>query len=254
MPMRFLVSLQDEDLAIIAWTALAWPFLRANFPGTFGADSILDAGHPLRGLIWTVAAICAFVVIASHDEPVPGRAQRPNITPIDSEPETRIAMFGPLIVGMTLIGAGGLAGLGLNRDFGFAAVFVGIPILVAIRALKMSPALPHRTRRWLLAPFLLVGVSVFNDFAHSIGFSADFLRRAFGQTSSAGLGLTDAVTAVAGFTALFVIAAAAFYALLVAVPRQLILAEGSLRLWTVRFACFVVGSLAGFGLLAGFGF
>lgn len=153
MPMRFLVSLQDEDLAIIAWTALAWPFLRANFPGTFGADSILDAGHPLRGLIWTVAAICAFVVIASHDEPVPGRAQRPNINPIDSEPETRIAMFGPLIVGMTLIGAGGLAGLGLNRDFGFAAVFVGIPILVAIRALKMSPALPHRTRRWLLEPY-----------------------------------------------------------------------------------------------------
>src|SRR6267378_2769382 len=135
MPMRFLASLWDEDLALVGWAALAWPVLRANFPGTFGADSILDDGHPLRGLLWTVAVICAFIVIASHDEAVPGRVQRRTITPIEGVPETRIAMFGPLIVGMALIGAGGLAGLGLNRDLGFAAVFVGIPILVAIRAL-----------------------------------------------------------------------------------------------------------------------
>jgi hypothetical protein len=45
-----------------------------------------------------------------------------------------------------------------------------------------------------------------------------------------------------------------FYAMLVAVPRQLIESDGGLGRWTLRFACFVAGSLTGIGLLASFGF
>lgn len=52
---------------------------------------------------------------------------------------------------------------------------------------------------------------------------------------------------------LFVLAAALFYAMLVAVPRQLMESDGGLGTWTRRFACFVVGSLTGIGLLASLG-
>jgi hypothetical protein len=250
----WLANLQLEDLALLAWTGLAWPVLRGVFPGEFGSGSMLDEGHPIRGLLWTIAIICAFIVMASHDAVVPGEAPTAHIAVTEGDPEARFAMFGPLVGGMGLIAAGGLAGLGLPRDLGFAAVFLGIPVLFGISKLKVSPALPHATRRWLLTPFLLVAASVFADFVRSIGLGPDLLGEAFGSASKAGLALTDTLLTVAGFLSLFVLAAALFYTMLVAVPRQLIESDGGLGRWTVRFACFVVGSLTGIGLLASFGF
>ena len=253
-PTRRFGRLQLEDIALLGWTALAWPVLRGVFPDAFSSDSMLDTGHPLRGLAWTLAIICAFVVIASHDALVPGEEPTTHIAPADGDPEARFAMFGPLVGGMGLIAAGGMAGLGLPRDLGFAAVFLGIPALVVISKLKVSPALPHATRRWLLAPFLLVAASVFNDFIHSIGLGPDLLRDAFGSASQAGTGLTDTLLSTAGILSLFVLAAALFYAMLIAVPRQLIESDGGFGTWLRRFACFVVGSLTGIGLLASFGY
>jgi hypothetical protein len=250
----WIANLQLEDLALLAWTGLAWPLLRGVFPGEFGSGSILDEGHPIRGLAWTLAIVCAFIVIASHDAVVEGETPTAHVAMTDGDPEARFAMFGPLVGGMGLIAAGGLAGLGLPRDLGFASVFLGIPALYAISKLKVSPALPHATRRWLLTPFLLVAASVFADFVHSIGLGPELLRDAFGSASKAGGSLTDTLLSTAGILSLFVVAAALFYAMLVAVPRQLIESDGGLGRWTLRFACFVVGALTGIGLLASFGF
>jgi hypothetical protein len=214
---------------------------------------MLDEGHPIRGLAWALAVICAFIVIASHDTVIPGEAPTPHVAVTEGDPEARFAMFGPLAGGMGLIASGGLAGLGLPRDLGFAAVFLGIPVLFVISKLKVSPALPHRTRRWLLTPFLLVAASVFADFVRSIGFGPELLSDAFGSATKAGGSLPDTLMSTAGIVSLFVLAAALFYAMFVAVPRQLIESDGGVGRWTLRFGSFVVGSLTGIGLLASLG-
>jgi hypothetical protein len=250
----FVGRLQLEDLALFGWTALVWPLFHGAFPNEFGTGSMFDDGHPIRGLVWTLAVACAFLVIVSHDAAGADEAPRQHVALTDGDPEARFAVFGPLVGGMGFIGAGGLAGLGLDRDLGFTAVFLGVPILVAMSRLRISPGLAHSTRRWLLTPLLLVGAALFNDFARSIGLGPDLLHDALGQASSAGLGIVDTFVSVSLGLSLFVLAAALFYTMLVAVPRQLIESDGGLGRWTLRFAVFVAGSLTGIGLLSGFGY
>jgi hypothetical protein len=253
-----LARLQVEDLVLVGWTALAWPLLRGLFPGDFGADAMFDPGHLVRGIVWTASIALAFVVIASHDaDPADSTGSGAGLAGLaggGQSLDARLARFGPLVGGMGFIAAGGFAGLGLDRDLGFALVFLGLPILFAVSSLKSSPALPHETRRWLLTPFFLVAASFFNDFVRSIGLGPDLLRDLLGGASKAGLDLGQTLAAVAGGLSLFVLGAAVFYAMLVAVPRGLIDPERGLGTWTVRFAAYVAGSLTGIGLLAGFGF
>lgn len=265
-----LARLQVEDLVLVAWTALAWPLLRGLLPGEFGAAEMFDAGHPVRGIIWTGSILLAFLVIASHDadpaagrtedrgpltgEAVPGATARRSVAVTQEPLDARLARFGPLVGGMGFIAAGGFAGLGLDRDLGFAAVFLGLPILFAVSSLRSSPALPHQTRRWLLTPFLLVAASFFNDFVRGIGLGPDLLHDLLSGASDAGLDLGQTLAALAGGLSLFVLGAAVFYAMLVAVPRGLVEPERGFGTWTLRFAAYVAGSLTGIGLLAGFGF
>ena len=238
---RWVARLQLEDLALLAWMAFGWPILRAAFPDEFGFDSIFDPGHPVKGVLWTLAVAGAFAVIVSHDAVIPGQEPRKHVAVTQDAVESRFAMFGTLVGGMGLIGGGALAGLGLDPGLGFVLVFVGIPVLAVLHGLRVSPALPHEGRRWLLTPLLLIGSSIFAAFARTIGLGPDLLREALGQASSAGLGLTDTLAAVAGGLGLFVLAAAVYYAMLVAAPRQLIESEGGVGTWTIRFACFIVG-------------
>ncbi|HET9457973.1 MAG TPA: hypothetical protein VFO78_11560 [Candidatus Limnocylindrales bacterium] len=241
---RMRSAFRVEDLLLLGWGAVGWPLTAVLF-GSVDLGSIFDVGHPVRGLLWVGATVGALVVLGSRnaDEP-PDRTEEAL--------GRRLATFGPLVGGMSLVAAGGFAALGLPEDPAMGLVFVVSIVLIVAAGLGRQKPLPRATRRALVTPFILVAAGLFNGTMASIAPGPANVGDALGgglieageNAVLVGLGLV---------VGLFVLIAAPFYAMLVFAPRRLAEPEGSPLAWLLRFALFTFGSLLGISWLAASG-
>src|SRR5687768_15601612 len=89
-----LERLRGQDLLLFGWVALGWPLLSVLVGGgEQGLSAVFDDGQPLRGLVWLLAVIGAFVVIGTRNV-----EDAPDPRPL----EERLSLYGPLFGGVLL--------------------------------------------------------------------------------------------------------------------------------------------------------
>ncbi len=217
-----------EDVVLSAVLVVAPVLL-----GDRGAASAGSAGggdvDVLGGLIYIVAVIGAIACLATR---VPGESR------LDSRerPDARLAAFGPLVGGIGFVGGDGVRKLGLDGG----EIFMGITFVVALLAFALADRLPvvrPHVRRALVTPFVLVAAGIFEGIVGDITRGLD--PAALVNVPAAELGLVATVAAI------FVLAAAVFYAMLVYAPRELAEPGTPGRAWVVRFALFVASTVIG---------
>lgn len=229
-------ALRPEDLALVAWNAVAVPLVGAG-----AAAPILSAGEPpnlLAGLVQLAAVLGAIGAVATR--PAGMQASVPALF------GGRLALIGPLIGAVAFVAGSASSHLGVAVD----GLLVGTAFIAIVAAAAFTDRLPTvdaGLRRALVTPFILVSAGIFDAFA------ADLLR---------GLDVAELIAALSveqtGF-AIFVIGLllsglAAFYAALVVAPRILVADEPAAGavgclIWPARFVAFLVSALFGIGWL-----
>lgn len=220
-------SLRLEDWLIAGFVALISPALAL----IEGAGGPFDTGRPLDGLLRLVGACGALACLATRSSGDPAG---------DGHAILTNATAGPVIGGIALVGASGLAGLGLPPEIAIAMVFFGAIGLAPFQ--DHLPAIPTATRRKLVAPFLLAAGGIFWSLIDSVGAATDVIGQIGGapQLLALALGILVATSSV-------------YYAMLVYAPRQLVEREGTLLTWLGRYALFVAGVALGLSWVAAFG-
>jgi hypothetical protein len=226
--------LRIEDFLLAGWSAIGVPLVAAS-----GAGELLEFGGELSlpaGLIQLGAVVAAIVAVATRPSVQPPLAPQPF-------ERTQGALFGPLILAVTLVSASASDHLGLDIEglvsgVGFVAIFG------AFMLGNRLPVVDARLRRALVLPFVLVCAGIFDAFTADLlaGVNLiDLVRAAALEETGFGLFILTMVTAALG----------AFYAALVAAPRQLADADPDpgCVLWPIRFVLFLVSSAIGIGWL-----
>jgi hypothetical protein len=235
-----LARLRGQDVLLVGWVAVAWPLLTVLLGGgEMGLSTVFDEGEPLRGLIWLLAVIGAFIVIGTRNA-----ENAPDPRPL----EERIGLYGPLFGGVLLVAGGATSGLGLEDGPGFGLAFIGMLVATVLAGLDRVGRLPRLTRVALVTPFILIASGIFAGTMADIGLGPDLLREAIDATAGAA-GLEEVVASLTLSLGLFLLIAAVFYPMLVIAPRTLVDGRVDGLSWLARFAVFVVGSLVGLAWL-----
>lgn len=215
---------QAEDWLVAAFVALVCPLL-VLIEGTAGP---FDADHPLQGVLRVVGAVAAIACLATRSSDRPDEVDHPVLSQ---------ATAGPVIGAVALVGASGLANLGLPPELAFPPALL---VLIVISPLYSHlPAVPTATRRRLAAPFLLASSGIFWSLV-------DPVRRGTGVSEPASM--APEVLALA--LAIFVLASAIYYAMLIYGPRQIVEREGTPLAWLGRYGLFVASIVLGIGWLS----
>jgi hypothetical protein len=222
---RSLASLpfRAEDWLLAGFVALLTPALAA----VEGVAGPFDADRPLQGLLRLIGACGAMACLASRNSD----------RPAEDHPILTEATAGPLIGGIALVGASGLAGLGLPPEPALGLVFIGALVLSPFEG--HLPAIPAAVRRNLVAPFLLAAGGIFWSLVDSVA----------GETR-VGDQVGGAPEILALTLVILVVASAIFYAMLIYAPRQIVEREGSPVQWMGRYAFFVACVAFGVSWLA----
>ena len=232
--------LRGQDVLLFGWVALGWPLLAVLVGGgEQGLSTVFDEGQPLRGLIWLVAVIGAFVVIGTRNV-----EDAPDPRPL----EERLGLYGPLFGGVLLVAGGATSGLGLEDGPGFGLAFIAMLVATVLAGFDRVGRLPRLTRVALVTPFILIASGIFAGTMADIGLGPDLLRDALDATAGA-TGLGEILASLALSLGLFLLVAAIFYPMLVIAPRTLVDGRVDGSSWLIRFAVFVVGSLLGLAWL-----
>jgi hypothetical protein len=225
--------LRAEDGVLAAWS-FSLPAVSSLF-GTVGPMASESGPHPLTGAIELLAVAGAFAALLTRPP------QQPSVRLAGSD-APRWIICGPLIGGLAFATDGAMTQLGLGSgDWVIGLAFVAI--MIGTLGANHLPVVSAPLRRLFVVPFTLVSAAYFN------GFAAIFL-------GSLDIGQVLATAPAAGLSfGLFILllifgGMAAYYAMFVVAPRELADPEASGMRWAVRFALFVVASLAGIGWLA----
>jgi len=220
-------GLRLEDWLLAGFVALLSPALAL----IEGAGGPFDAGRPLDGLLRLVGACGALACLATRSSDDPDGAGHLILTE---------ATAGPVLGGIALVGASGLAGLGLPPEIAIAMVFLGGVGLAPFQA--HLPAIPTATRRKLVVPFLLAAGGIFWSLVDSVGGATNVVGQIGGAPQLLALAL-----------GILIAASSVYYAMLVYAPRQLVEREGTPLMWLGRYALFVAGVALGLSWVAAFG-
>jgi hypothetical protein len=235
-----LERLRGQDVLLFGWVALGWPLLSVLVGGgEQGLSAVFDEGQPLRGLVWLLAVIGAFVVIGTRN-----LEDAPDPRPL----EERLSLYGPLFGGVLLVAGGATSGLGLEDGPGFGLAFIGMVAVMMLAGLGRVGRLPRLTRAACVTPFILIASGIFAGTMADLGLGPDLLRDAFDATAGA-TGPGEIVVSLAFSLGLFLLVAAVFYPMLVIAPRTLVDGRVDGKSWLIRFTVFVVGSLLGLAWL-----
>ncbi len=249
-------ALQPEDL-LLAVVLVVLPLLGGSAgeppPGFFE-----DRVDVLGGFFAIAAAVGAIACMATRspgDSPldparpgtVAGAPRAPRAVDIDA----RMALIGPYIGGVALVGAQGFEKLGIGGGDWLA----GPAFIVAIGAFILADRLPvvrPRVRRALVTPFVLVAGGIFEGFTGDITRGLDLravVRDLTSGVNATGVPGEPGSVGLAVFVYGMVVAGTAvFYAMLVLAPRELAAPAGDGRRWVVRYLVFLVSLLAGLAL------
>ncbi|HEX7491186.1 MAG TPA: hypothetical protein VF337_05740, partial [Candidatus Limnocylindrales bacterium] len=121
-----------------------------------GVAGPFDGGHPITGLARLVGACAGMACLATRN------SDRPD----GGEPLLTQATGGPVIGGIALVGASGLACLGLPPEPALGVAIIGLLVLSPLQG--HLPAIPTATRRGLCAPFLLASSGIFWSLIDSV--------------------------------------------------------------------------------------
>lgn len=232
--------LRGQDVLLFGWVALGWPLLTVLVGGgEQGLSAVFDEGQPVRGLIWLLAVIGAFVVIGTRN-----LEDAPDPRPL----EERFGLYGPLFGGVLLVAGGATSGLGFEDGPGFGLAFIAMVVAMVLAGLDRVGRLPRMTRVALVTPFILIASGIFAGTMAEIGLGPDLLREAIDATAGATR-LEEVVAGLALSLGLFLLVAAVFYPMLVIAPRTLVDGRVDGSSWLIRFVVFVVGSLLGLAWL-----
>ena len=194
--------LRGQDVLLFGWVALGWPLLAVLVGGgEQGLSTVFDEGQPLRGLIWLVAVIGAFVVIGTRNV-----EDAPDPRPL----EERLGLYGPLFGGVLLVAGGATSGLGLEDGPGFGLAFIAMLVATVLAGFDRVGRLPRLTRVALVTPFILIASGIFAGTMADIGLGPDLLRDALDATAGA-TGLGKILASLALSLGLFLLVAAIFY-------------------------------------------
>jgi hypothetical protein len=240
----FLARLRGQDVLLFGWVAIGWPLVALVFGGgELGLSTVFDEGEPLRGLVWLLAVVGAFVVIGTRNV-----EDAPDPRPLDE----RLSLYGPLFGGVLLVAGGATSGLGLEDGPGFGLAFLAMFVLLMLAGFERVGRLPRMTRVALVTPFILIASGIFAGTMADIGLGPDLLRDALDSTAGA-VGLGEIVASLGVSLGLFLLIAAVFYPMLVIAPRTLVDGRVDGLSWLVRFVVFIVGSLLGLAWLGALG-
>jgi hypothetical protein len=221
-----LSALRAEDLLLAGWVGLANPLL-AQAQG--GGDPFAS-GQPIDGLIRLAGVAGALICLGTRTAGLPAQADQPILTG---------GAAGPTVGGLMLVGASGLAALGLAPEAAFFPLFGVVVVLLLLR--DHLPALPTATRRALITPFVLAAGGIFWSFVRGVTGGAG----SFGDVGSL---LAEAPT-IAPVLGILALGAAVYYAMLVYAPRQIAEREGGPLAWFARYVLFLASLVLGFGWL-----
>jgi hypothetical protein len=226
-------SLRVEDAAIAGWNALGVPLVALS-----ALKPVIELGaepNVAAGIIQLAAVIAAIVAIATR--PAGTTAQAAPGPTVGTLP----AIIGPLVGAIAFVSGSASAYLGITLDEP-AILVAGVAIVAAMAFGDRLPVIDATLRRILILPFILICSGIFNGFAANLLDGLDI--RAFvgaGLSAEGGFVLFLGVMLLGGL--------AAFYAALVAAPRQL--ADPSHPgFWPIRFLVYLVSSIFGIGWLS----
>jgi hypothetical protein len=218
--------LRAEDWLLAGWVGIVTPFLS----GAQGANGPFDPGRPIEGLLRSLAVLAALVGLGVRTADGQGTAS--GSTQVSAE-------IGPLAGGMFLVGASGIAGLGLDPSVVLPVLLV-VLVGVAIARWRLAP-IPVTYRRALLTPYVMAAGGLFWEFMDQIlgpGGAGPFRLSALFDAPS--------VAIVLGFLVAF---SSIYYAMLILAPRMVAEREGGPIHWLVRYGLFLASVLFGFGWL-----
>jgi hypothetical protein len=245
------LAVRAEDLLLAGWVVLAAPLL-AQAGGTAGP---FDSGHPVQGVLLLAGFLGALACLATRS-PAPAVATLAGsfvaATPADGPGAgagagargTSVldsAAIGPLVGGLMLVGATGLAELGADPLTAFYPTIIAV--LVLSLAQSHLPTVSTPVRRAMVTPYLLAAGGIFWGIVHAVTGGLDIA----GQFGSSATDMSSGVAVVAGA---FVLGAAVCYAMLIYAPRQIADREGGPIQWLARFALFVASVAVGVGWLS----
>ena len=183
-----------------------------------GVAGPFDGGHPVAGLVRIVGACAGMACLATRN------SDRSDA----GEPLLTQATGGPVIGGIALVGASGLACLGLPPEPALGLAFIGLLLLSPLQS--HLPAIPVARRRQLCAPFLLAAGGIFWSLIDYVG----------GATNVPGQ-IGGAPQLLALTLGILIVASAIYYAMLIYAPRQIVEREGT------PLICASIGSLRLYG-------
>ena len=218
--------IRPEDVVLAGWVALASPVL-AQAQG--GGDPFAS-GRPIDGLLRLAGVAGALICLGTRTEGVPAGADQSILTG---------AAIGPAVGGLMLVGASGLAALGLDPEAALFPLFGVVLVLALLR--DHLPAIPTATRRALITPFVLAAGGIFWTFVRAVTGGAT-------GVGDVGAFVAQAPT-IAPVLGVLIVAAAVYYAMLVYAPRQIAEREGGPPAWIARFGLFLASLVVGFGWL-----
>ena len=225
-----LSAIRPEDLVLAGWVALANPLLSQSQ----GGGDPFASGRPIDGLIRLAGVAGALVCLGTRTAGLPADADQSILTG---------GAAGPAVGGLMLVGASGLAALGLAPEAAFFPLFGVVLVLLLLR--DHVPALPTAARRALITPFVLAAGGIFWNFVRGVTGGASGGVGSLGDVGS----LMAQAQAIAPVLGILTLGAAVYYAMLVYAPRQIAEREGGPLVWLARFALFLASLVLGFGWL-----
>lgn len=218
--------LRAEDWLLAGWVGVATPLI-AHAQGGSGP---FDPGRPLDGLLRSLAVLAALFGLALRT--TDGAATGGDSTSVSAE-------IGPLTGGMLLVGASGLAGLGLDTSAAMP-VLLAVLVIAIIARWRLAPV-PVAYRRALLTPYVMAAGGLFWEFMDQILGPAGL-----GPFQLSALLVAPSAAIVLGFLVAF---SSVYYAMLILAPRMVAEREGGPIHWLVRYGLFLASVLLGFGWL-----
>jgi hypothetical protein len=140
---------------------------------------------------------------------------------------------------MLLVGASGLAGLGIDASTALPIVLLGLVVL-AVARWRLAP-IPVAYRRALLTPYVMAAGGLFWE----------FMDQVVGPAGGGPFRLDELLAAPSAAIVLGVLVgfSGVYYAMLILAPRMVAEREGGPLHWLVRYSLFLVSVLLGFGSL-----
>ncbi|MBA2254907.1 MAG: hypothetical protein H0W07_07330 [Chloroflexi bacterium] len=242
-------ALQPEDL-LLAAVLVVLPLLGGDAaePAPSFFDDRVDVFGGLVAILAAVGAIVCMATRAPGESPLdPARSPVSGARgPVDLD--GRMALIGPYIGGVALVGGQGFEKLGIRGGDWLA----GPAFIVCIGAVVLADRLPvvrSELRRMLVTPFVLVAGGIFEGFVGDITRGLD-LAAVLGELTSgvpvAGVAGDVPTLGLALFVYGMVLAGTAvFYTMLIYAPRELAATEPERGRWLIRFGLFALVLIVG---------